>query len=126
MKKFTYALLGAALMLPCVARADLTTESKEFDINEIQAKMQEISDNEFKKLDSNGDNTISKQEYIDYLVAETKKKGEESFSQLDTDKDGNISKQEYDAFISKATGQMSEFLKAMQEQQKKQEQPKAQ
>ena len=91
--------------------------SQQLDFAQLQAKLQEISDEEFNKLDKDKDGNISQEEYIDYMIEETRKKSAESFSQLDTNKDGKISKEEYNEFVNKATGQMGKFLKMIQEQQ---------
>lgn len=121
MNKIKYVLLCGLAMVPALAHADVSTKvtSQQFDFAQLQAKLQEISDEEFNKLDKDKDGNISQEEYIDYMIEETRKKSAESFSQLDTNKDGKISKEEYNEFVNKATGQMGKFLKMMQEQQQK-------
>lgn len=120
MNKFKYALLCCLLAIPTPVRADVSTKmpSQQIDFAQLQSKLQEISDEEFNKLDTNKDGSISQEEYIEYMVRETRKKSAKSFSQLDTDNDGKISKDEYNDFISQATGQMGRFLKMLQEQTK--------
>lgn len=118
MNKFKYALLCGLLAIPALARADVSTKtpSQQIDFAQLQAKLQEISDEEFNKLDTDKDGNISQEEYIEYMVQETRKKSAKSFSQLDTNKDGKISKDEYNEFVNQATGQMGKFLKMMQDQ----------
>lgn len=116
MKIWQKVILGGfiGVMVPGMAAADT-----EIDINKqiamLKSSMAEAQDKEFKKMDTNNDGQISREEYIAYVVEETKKKADSSFNQLDQDGDGNISKVEYTEFMEFATGKMNEMIKKMQQ-----------
>lgn len=110
MRKYILLALAIITIIPTFSKA----QSESFDFSKIQAKAVEMSDNEFKKMDKNRDNKISKQEYLDYVMAEARKKNEAAFKNIDQNKDGYISKSEYEDFLNFATGKIHDFMKLMQ------------
>ena len=85
-------------------------EIPQIDFNEIQKKFEEMTNQEFLKIDTNNDGEISLSEYQDYIVKQTIKDSEKSFAKLDTDNDGKISQQEYSAFMSGFTARIKDAI----------------
>lgn len=110
MRKYILIALAVLTIIPTFSRA----QTANFDFSKLQAKAVELSDNEFKKMDKNHDNKISKQEYMDFVMEEARKKNEAAFKGIDQNNDGYVSKAEYEDFLNFATSKIHNFMKMMQ------------
>lgn len=115
MKIISIMTLISALLL-----AGNSAFSQEIDINQLQQKLQAVTDEEFKSMDKDGDGKISQSEYTDFVLADAKVKAENSFKSIDQNNDGVISKDEYDNFLSFATNQLGQFMNLLKQQPAKQ------
>lgn len=104
MSKILLVLTLGLCLLPNIAAAQI-------DISQLQQKARQISDGEFKQMDTDGNGKVSQQEYMDYVMEATRKKNEEAFKQIDQNNDGSVSKEEYEDFMNFATSKMNEFMK---------------
>lgn len=109
MRKYILLILAVITIAPTFSNA----QNNGFDLSKLQAQAMKISDAEFKKIDKNNDNRISKQEYINHVMEEARKKSEAAFKSIDQNNDDYISKAEYEDFMNFATGKIHNFFKLM-------------
>ena len=113
MKKLSAAVL--ALAAGIYASAATAQEAPQIDLDEIQKRLDEMTNKECQKIDTDGNGEISLKEYQDYIVKQTLAGSEQSFAQLDKNNDKKISPEEYAGFMSGFTTKLQGMLKNMQE-----------
>ncbi len=112
-----YLSLAALALSAAFYAANVSAqETPQIDFNEIQKKFEEMTNQEFLKIDTNNDGTISLSEYQDYIVKQTLEGSEKSFAQFDKDNDGKISKDEYNGFMNRFTAKIQDAIKKQQHQ----------
>ena len=85
MKKFLTLALAAGLCAPFI----------------VSAQEKKTPEEQFKTLDKNSDNKLSKEEYLANSEGEKKTKKEDRFKVLDTNKDDFLSLEEFKAGVKK-------------------------
>ena len=112
------SIAGLAFVLALYSLNAQAQETPQIDFDEIQKKFDEITNQEFQKIDTNADGDISLEEYQDYIVKQTLATSEQSFAQFDKDGDKKISKQEYNAFMNGFTAKIQDAIKKQQAESK--------
>jgi Ca2+-binding EF-hand superfamily protein len=86
MKKFLALVLAAGMFMPVV----------------VGAQEKKSPEEQFKAMDKNGDNKLSKEEYVGNAEGEKKTKKEDRFKTLDKNNDGFVDLEEFKAGQKKA------------------------
>ena len=113
MKKLSAAVL--ALAAGIYASAATAQKAPQIDLEEIQKRLDEMTNKEFQKIDTDSNGEISLKEYQDYIVKQTLAGSEKSFAQLDKNGDQKISPEEYAGFMSGFTSKLQGMIQNMQE-----------
>ena len=113
MKKLSAAVL--ALAAGIYASAATAQEAPQIDLDEIQKRLDEMTNKEFQKIDADGNGEISLKEYQDYIVKQTLAGSEQSFAQLDKNNDNCIDMPETDLGIDTLQKKMYSSLHKKEE-----------